>query len=205
MNTYINNGTNGGLATMEVLRVLHHIAGALDYLHKQTMFHSDVKPRNILIRSLKPMNVVLGDCGDVKSEPYHGELLGTASYYSPQMNQFKRHRGSLDDIWALGVTTLGMVAQWPRVIYVQRPGKKAPERRIEEYPRQCWEHAGKLCEMNPQHDIVRLLEHMLVWDEEGRVGARQLEAMVELAMNSWDWATDMEIRSPAGFRRVEFW
>ncbi|KAF5592538.1 serine threonine kinase [Fusarium pseudocircinatum] len=36
----------------------------VEYLHGQGLFHTDIKPRNIMIRSWSPINVVLGDCAE---------------------------------------------------------------------------------------------------------------------------------------------
>lgn len=209
LNTFINN-TPAGMSPIQILRVVRQIASALEYLHGQGRFHTDVKPRNIFIRSVTNMDVVLGDCADIRAtaaDSRHGNLTGTPAYYSPQVHQYSRHMGPPDDVWALGVTTLGMVGQWPKVLYERRGGRD--ERQIQEYPRQCWEHAGKLEELNPGTGIVGLIVRMLVWEQDKRISARKLKDMAGSEMRGCEEHGELEselrIRAPTHFQPIEFW
>ncbi len=134
LNNYIKELPRGMKAT-PVLRVISQLASALEYLHERGVFHSDVKPRNVLIRSLSPIDVVLGDCADIMPLRGGSELRGTATFYSPEMLKRNAHTGPPDDIWALGVSTLSMTAHSPRFLYEEEAGKMV--KKIEKYPRQC--------------------------------------------------------------------
>lgn len=207
LNTHINYVTRG-MSPVHILRVIRQMADALMYLHGQSMFHSDLKPRNILIRSLKPMNVVLGDCADIKKVGTRVRPMGTAPYYSPELVGNHRHMGTADDVWALGVSVLGMMAQWPRFRMVSNGSRW--ERKLDEYPLQCWEHAGQLAELNPGHGIVMLMEKMLVWRVEERITAGQLRELAEEALERWervhgDGEGELEVKTPEGFSPIEFW
>lgn len=189
----------------QILRVLAQIASAFEYLHDQGLFHSDVKTRNIFMRSFSPMDVVLGDCTDVKSVSYKGELLGTPGFYSPEMFSRKRHCGSADNIWALGVTMLGMMDQWPKVMYTREVGSKRDKRRIERYPGQCREHVRDLERLNPGHGLVKLLGRMLAWTPEERIRAEELMREAEWLMGEWDGRGSLELVLPEGFEQISFW
>lgn len=180
----------------EVVRTALQIAQALGYLHTQSLYHSDVKPRNILIRGLHPIDVVLGDCADVKTAGEVCRLQGTPAYWSPEMMARKRHCGPADDVWALGVTVLGMVGQWSRMRYTRGE--------LEGYPRRCFEHVCRLGELNPGLGIVRLMGGMMAWEEERRVSAE--ECVVELrGMDVEGEGGGFEIRTPEEFRPMSFW
>lgn len=207
LNTHINYVTRG-MSPVHILRVIKQMADALTYLHGQSMFHSDLKPRNILIRSLNPMNAVLGDCADIKKVGTRVRPMGTAPYYSPELVENHRHMGTADDVWALGVSVLGMMAQWPRFRMVSNGSRW--ERKLDEYPLQCWEHAGQLAELNPGHGIVMLMEKMLAWRVEERITAGELREMAEEALERWervhgDGEGELEVKTPEGFSPIEFW
>lgn len=202
------NSSAHGMPGGEILRVIKQMASALEYLHGQSIFHSDLKPGNILIRSLSPINVVLGDCADIKKMPHRGKLMGTAKFYAPEILQHKRHMGPPDDVWALGVSVLGMMGHWPRFILVNNGFRL--ERDIAEYPHQCWEHAGELAELNSGHEIVNLAKKMLAWKAEERPRAGDLVEMAEMALVKWEWehgegSGELGIIAPAGFAPIEFW
>ncbi|KAF5985221.1 serine threonine kinase [Fusarium coicis] len=82
-----------GLNGQDTLRVLLQIGQAVEYLHGQGLFHTDIKPRNLVVRSWAPVNVVLGDCAEVmkvqhidpRKRPY-----GTRSYWSPYMEKHEK-------------------------------------------------------------------------------------------------------------------
>lgn len=205
LDTYINNSTTG-MKPAQIFRVVEQIAGALKYLHKQSLFHTDVKPKNIFIRSFNPMNVVLGDCGDVKSTSYRGQLLGSPGYYSPEIVHHKRHYGPADDIWALGVTTLGMISQWPRVEYKEVGGRLV--RQIQDYPRRCYEHVAELQRVNRPNGILKILSETLGRLAHNRIDATALESMAKYYLYMYERAGRdqiLDIKSPEGFHPIEFW
>ncbi|PCD44911.1 hypothetical protein AU210_000360 [Fusarium oxysporum f. sp. radicis-cucumerinum] len=105
-----------GLKGKDTLQVMLQVGQAVEYLHGKGLFHGDIKPRNIIIRSWSPVDVVVGDCAEVMKVEHidrHKRPHGTRSYWSPYIEKYWRHSGKSDDIWALGISLLGMMAQWP--------------------------------------------------------------------------------------------
>lgn len=189
---------------MEVACVVLQIAQALEYLHNLQLFHSDVKPRNILIRTLTPMDVVLVDCADVKKTASASayRLQGTQMFWSPQIPETGRHVGAADDVWALGITMMGMLGQSPSVQYV--------ERGVREYPKICSEHLKLLMDINPHNGLVRVLSGLLAWQPENRLDASRCVTKVRELQLGMQQASDVDdcelgINAPEGFRRPTFW
>ncbi|KAF7547772.1 hypothetical protein G7046_g8906 [Stylonectria norvegica] len=194
---WIDNAPMEGLGDKETLQVTLQISKALEYLHDEKLFHSDIKPRNILVQSFEPVFVVLGDCGDIKptTEPHRSS--GTPAYWSPQMVKHRRHWGAPDDIWALGITVLGMIGQWPQVVYTKKDLRK--------YPRRCFDHTKDLRTLNPTHDVVRLASRMMVWEPETRARAAEC---VRLAGDMYAGCRNgrkLEILVPEDFEAITFW
>lgn len=81
----INNHSDG-VTRKEALQVMLQVSQAVEYLHERDRFHGDLKPRNILIRTWNPVNVVVADCAEVMSVNHmhrHKKPHGTHSYWSP--------------------------------------------------------------------------------------------------------------------------
>jgi serine/threonine protein kinase len=106
----------GPLPIGETARIIHAVAGALDYAHGQGLIHRDVKPSNILIDSSG--RVILMDFGIAKlqgdrtADTRPGMVLGTPMYIAPEtaLGQKVDHRA---DIYALGLTAFEMLSGKP--------------------------------------------------------------------------------------------
>jgi len=106
-------------------RILHSVAGALDYAHDQGMIHRDVKPANIMLHSRTeditperplPPDVVpiLTDFGLVRllDSTFHtttGSVSGTPTYMSPEQARGE-HVDKRTDIYSLGIVLYEMLA-----------------------------------------------------------------------------------------------
>jgi serine/threonine protein kinase len=87
-----------------VIDVVRQASAALAYVHQLGMVHRDLKPENILIRTIRPLDIVLGDFGIVRT--IEASLRWTRSWgtlaYSPP--EFERGGVSAGwDWWSLGI------------------------------------------------------------------------------------------------------
>lgn len=209
LQTLIDHGSCG-MNREDILQVIQQISGALEFLHNTRRYHSDIKPRNILIRKLKPMDLVLADMADVKHlDPRNKPVFrGTSLYASPEAARLNRHCGSADDIWALGITLLAMVEQSPKVVCTKTG--------LKEYPAHCFNHVEQLKAINPSHDLVGLLGKMVVWKESDRAAAADCGRIASelLVMGPQQMDHDREerpfenklgIKTPEGFQAITFW
>ena len=109
----------GQLPLAGALRLVHEVAEALDYAHRQGIVHCDIKPENIL---LQDGQAVVADFGIARafaigsggvSPPDPSPAIGTPAYMSPeQMDRLRRPDGRAD-IYALGCVLHEMLAGSP--------------------------------------------------------------------------------------------
>ena len=97
--------------SLEQLKLaIRQILYALRYLHRQRQIHRDIKPRDILIRSEDPLELVVADFGlaSVANPLTH---CGTEGYMAPEILRNRERRNPVPymkavDTYALGVLLL---------------------------------------------------------------------------------------------------
>jgi hypothetical protein len=103
----------GPLPEADVLRLAEGLSGTLDLLHTRGIVHRDVKPANILVRSLAPLATALGDFGisSVLAAGISVKETGAANtpLYSPP-ESFADFAGAAGDFWGLGAVLLEAAA-----------------------------------------------------------------------------------------------
>src|SRR4028118_372870 len=109
--------TNLTLPLTEVLRIAIVLIDALDYLHRHSIIHKDIKPGNIIINSTTG-EVKLTDFSissrlqqENQSVSNPSELAGTLAYLSPeQTGRMNRSVDYRSDYYSLGITLYQMLA-----------------------------------------------------------------------------------------------
>lgn len=95
-----------------ILEVLRQCLGALEYLHRHYVMHRDIKPNNISVQSLSPVNVKLIDFGLAREAPQANTFCGTVMYLPPEMVNGITYT-DLVDVWALGLTAMELLTGLP--------------------------------------------------------------------------------------------
>ncbi|KAK5997799.1 Putative CBL-interacting kinase 13-like protein [Cladobotryum mycophilum] len=198
----INHAPDGIMDHVEILQVILQISSALAFLHSQSVYHSDVKPFNILVRQVSPINVVLADLADLKNEGQsYYPPRGTPSYWPPQIVRFMMHGGKTDDVWALGITLLGMMGQWPRLMNTKEE--------LRRYPTTCFNHIRVLRDLNPKHKLISLLCQMTAYKPSSRASAETCRAtaqeLLEDLLVGGEEEAGLGIKSPENFAPISFW
>jgi len=103
---------SGQLGEKEVGHLCEEIARPLLVLHKNGILHLDLKPDNILVRTLDPLDVVLTDFGiaSLLDEEYSKKMTdikGTSMYQSPE--SLSGIVGPKSDWWSLGILLLELL------------------------------------------------------------------------------------------------
>lgn len=97
------------ISTVQFRTIIEEITAGLEALHRENILHLDLKPSNILIRSLRPLNLILTDFGistllDTELSRQITSTKGTPMYWAPE--QLGNIVGKEADFWALGVIAL---------------------------------------------------------------------------------------------------
>ncbi len=121
------------------IQLVRQLAEALHYAHEQGMVHRDVKPDNVLLKSVSPgqQRAVLTDFGLAQLLQSSGSdsdlegTLGTLEYMSPEQCIIGRTIDKRSDIYALGIVLYELVAG-------RRPFQpRTPQEAIEMHTRQA--------------------------------------------------------------------
>jgi len=94
------------IGPQEAVRLLRHIASALDYAHRQGVIHRDIKLENILLDERG--NASLADFGiarliDSTHLTATGSIMGTPMYLSPEQANGSKDIDSRADLYSLAV------------------------------------------------------------------------------------------------------
>jgi hypothetical protein len=162
----------GACPPEEVQRVLHDVADALDYAHRNGVVHRDIKPDNIIIdrASGRPVVTDFGIARAMASDSrltVTGVAMGTPKYMSPEQALGEREVDGRSDIYSLAVVGYQMltgsppftaantpallmkhVSERPRALHTIRPDLPEPlvgaiTRSLAKQPEERWRDAGQ--------------------------------------------------------------
>ncbi|MDR1979104.1 MAG: protein kinase [Synergistaceae bacterium] len=96
-----------------VKKLVSELAEAIRCLHLNEIIHCDIKPANVLVRSLEPLDLILTDFGIASilaadASQKMTALKGTPMYWAPEA--FSRAIGRPCDWWGLGMIVLELLA-----------------------------------------------------------------------------------------------
>jgi len=108
----------GPLPLADVRRIVNDVAAALDYAHRRSVVHRDVKPANIL---LDEEHATVADFGiahravneSAEQLTVTGVVIGTPTYMSPEQSTGSREIDARTDVYALGVVVFEMLTGVP--------------------------------------------------------------------------------------------
>ncbi|MGD2251606.1 MAG: FHA domain-containing serine/threonine-protein kinase [Anaerolineales bacterium] len=164
------------IAVSRISQILKPVSVALNYAHKNGVFHCDIKPANILLH--KDGRVLLSDFGVARFAAHEGGGGGTYPYMAPE--QFTgREVDARTDVYALGVTLYEMLTGGTLPFSGSNPSSvgSTPKERIQ------WEH------IHMDAPSIRRMNRKL---------SSQLEAVVHKALSkrpSQRYATPLDLQN----------
>ena len=98
---------------MDVKQVYTQLLDAVIYQHQNGIYHRDLKPTNILLKSIKEQAVKLGDFGLGTTNPVSGtSFCGTKSYMSPEILYVQSgYSWAKNDCFSLGVILFNLLTK----------------------------------------------------------------------------------------------
>ncbi|XP_061407411.1 MAPK/MAK/MRK overlapping kinase isoform X3 [Lethenteron reissneri] len=82
---------------------MQQLCRSLDYMHRNGIFHRDVKPENILIKQNEVLKLAdFGSCKSAFARPPFTEYISTRWYRAPECLLTDGHYGLAMDVWSAG-------------------------------------------------------------------------------------------------------
>ncbi|KAM5340935.1 MAPK/MAK/MRK overlapping kinase isoform 4-T5 [Glossophaga mutica] len=102
MNIYeLIRGRRRPLSERRVARYMYQLCRALDHVHRNGIFHRDVKPENILIKDVLKLGD-FGSCRSVYAKQPHTEYISTRWYRAPECLLTDGCYSYKMDLWSAG-------------------------------------------------------------------------------------------------------
>ncbi|MGH0187160.1 UNVERIFIED_CONTAM: hypothetical protein FKN15_034044 [Acipenser sinensis] len=103
MNVYeLIRGRRDPLPENKIKSYMYQLCKSLDHMHRNGIFHRDVKPENILIRRDVLKLADFGSCRSVYSKPPYTEYISTRWYRAPECLLTDGHYSYKMDMWSAG-------------------------------------------------------------------------------------------------------
>ncbi|XP_069772513.1 MAPK/MAK/MRK overlapping kinase-like isoform X3 [Narcine bancroftii] len=103
MNIYeLIRGRRNPLPESKIRSYMYQLCKSLDYMHRNGIFHRDVKPENILIKQNLLKLADFGSCRSIFSKQPYTEYVSTRWYRAPECLLTDGYYGFKMDIWSTG-------------------------------------------------------------------------------------------------------
>eukprot|EP00048_Salpingoeca_helianthica_P022421 m.18113 g.18113 ORF g.18113 m.18113 type:complete len:415 (-) comp7298_c1_seq1:125-1369(-) len=114
MNIYERiRGRHHHLPESLVKNFMYQLLKALDHMHRNGIFHRDVKPENILIKDEVLKLADLGSCRGIYSKPPFTEYISTRWYRAPECLLTDGYYSFKMDIWSAGCVFFEIMSLYP--------------------------------------------------------------------------------------------
>ncbi|XP_037687744.1 MAPK/MAK/MRK overlapping kinase isoform X2 [Choloepus didactylus] len=102
MNIYeLIRGRRHPLSERKIMHYMYQLCKSLDHMHRNGIFHRDVKPENILIKDVLKLGD-FGSCRSVYSQQPYTEYISTRWYRAPECLLTDGHYSYKMDLWSAG-------------------------------------------------------------------------------------------------------
>ena len=114
MNIYeLIRGRRHYVAEERVQNYMYQLTRSMDHMHRNGIFHRDVKPENILIMDKVLKVADFGSCRGIYSKQPYTEYISTRWYRAPECLLTDGYYGYKMDMWGLGCVMFEVIALFP--------------------------------------------------------------------------------------------
>lgn len=114
MNIYERiKGRKQNLPEALVKSYMYQLCKALDHMHRNGIFHRDVKPENVLIKGKELKLADFGSCRGIYSKPPFTEYISTRWYRAPECLLTNGHYSFKMDTWSVGCVMFEVLSLYP--------------------------------------------------------------------------------------------
>ncbi|XP_055497109.1 MAPK/MAK/MRK overlapping kinase-like isoform X11 [Leucoraja erinacea] len=123
MNIYeLIRGRRHPLSENKIKSYMYQLCKSLDYMHRNGIFHRDVKPENILIKQNLLKLADFGSCRSIFSKQPYTEYISTRWYRAPECLLTDGFYGFKMDIWSTGCVFYEITRIFPCSLQPLFPG-----------------------------------------------------------------------------------
>lgn len=186
-------GRKSYLPESDIRSYMFQLCKSIEHLHKNGIFHRDVKPENVLLRAEKVKLGDFGSCRSVFSKQPYTEYISTRWYRAPECVLTDGYYNHKMDIWSIGcvmyeIMTLhplfpgaNEVDQVAKIHDVLGTPSQSTLDKLRKYKSRSldfnfpYKRGTGLAKMIPfgSKDCRELLLQLLVYDPDDRISARQ--------------------------------
>lgn len=155
----------------EILDIMTQTFCGITYLHRKNITHRDLKPDNILSRSIRPLAIAISDFGLSKPAIFRmNTFCGTYYYTAPEILRLgepdaevglKPTYDNKSDIWSLGIIAVELIRNGLPMLKEQGDFDLS-------YARAMSQTCSRFLEPFKSRQFARLVEEMLSWDPNAR-------------------------------------
>ena len=185
---YVNGGqmldyiiSHGRLKEKQARKFGRQIASALDYCHRNSIVHRDLKIENILISKTGDIKIIDFGLSNLFSPRSHLKTFcGSLYFAAPELLQARQYTGPEVDIWSFGIVLYVLVCGKVPFDDQNMPQLHAKIKKgVVDYP--TWLSPGRRYSVEPLHACVNelvesknLISRMLVTDPKQRAGLGEI-------------------------------
>jgi len=99
------------LSLQDTKTIIRQVLEGIEYLHGNHIVHRDMKPENILLKTVDPLFAVVTDFGLAARDGFLATECGTKKYAAPEIYKGSYNRSI--DIWSIGATAFDIAEGLP--------------------------------------------------------------------------------------------
>jgi renal tumor antigen len=194
MNIYeLIRGRRHYVAEERVQNYMYQLTRSMDHMHRNGIFHRDVKPENILIMDKVLKVADFGSCRGIYSKQPYTEYISTRWYRAPECLLTDGYYGYKMDMWGLGCVMFEVIALFPlfpgtneldQIQKIHNVMGTPPAEVLDKFKRYSSGHIDfnfpqqegtGIARMIPHasKECIDLIQKLLLYDPEERLSARQ--------------------------------